>query len=576
MRKRIYWLSLFMAMTTLATSIPVVSAEDGKATVSTTYNGWKKSGNRWLYYQNGKKTTGWVNINGYTYLFDSNGYMYTGVLGDYYLRKDGKLHVGWKKFDGDWRYYDTKNAKMKRGITQIGKSKYIFNNSGYMQNGLVSYNGSKYYTDKNNGVLKTGWVKLNNKWMYFDKTSGKQLTGLKQIGGSTYYLQNDGYMFVGTKEIDGYEYKFGADGALYSKLKIMPNGWKQYSNGDWVYYENNKRYTGYKKVNGKYYYFNNDGIMQTGWQYVNGQRLYFMSDGALGNSWELVNGKWVYYKNGKQLTGWIDYNGNKYYIASDGYMVTGEYKIGDIYYYFDNNGAYKYQVKANKVTNNTSANIKVNPMKYNSDKYVKTNYRKYFVDISEHNGRMDFTKLKRNADGVILRIGWGYFTLDKKFQEYLSNVKRYNIPFGVYHYSYALNISEAIQEADGVIRALKANNVNPDYPVYFDMEDADGWKKRHGITIEKDHVLLKRIIETFCNRIRAAGYEPGVYASKYWFTQLGDLSDYHIWLAHWGVAAPSMPYVGLWQFSDDGNGYKLGSSSNPNIDENYAYFVPRR
>ena len=172
MRKRIYWLSLFMAMTTLATSIPVVSAEDGKATVSTTYNGWKKSGNRWLYYQNGKKTTGWVNINGYTYLFDSNGYMYTGVLGDYYLRKDGKLHVGWKKFDGDWRYYDTKNAKMKRGITQIGKSKYIFNNSGYMQNGLVSYNGSKYYTDKNNGVLKTGWVKLNNKWMYFDKTSG--------------------------------------------------------------------------------------------------------------------------------------------------------------------------------------------------------------------------------------------------------------------------------------------------------------------------------------------------------------------------------------------------------------------
>lgn len=568
-------MSLLLAASTLTASIPVVSADNSSVRADANYSGWKKSGDKWLYYKNGKKTTGWINIDKHTYLFDSNGHMCTGNIGDYYIRKDGQLHIGWKKFQDGWRYYDEKNAKLKTGIQNIGKSKYIFNDKGYMLFGLVDYRGTKYYADKKNGSLRTGWIKDNDKWMYFDINTGKQLTGIRDIDGKTYYLKNDGYMFKGTINIDGYEYKFGNDGALYSKLKIYPNGWQQFSDGKWAYYENNKRYVGYKKVNGKYYYFDKNGIMQTGWQNINGQKLYFMPDGALANAWEAVNGKWVYYKDGKKVSGWIEYKGNKYYIAADGFMVTGEYKIGSIIYYFDSNGAYKYQIDANKKNTNASKDIKVNPMKHKSDKYVKSDKRKYFVDISEHNGKMDFTKLKKNADGVILRIGWGYFTLDKKFKEYLANVKKYNIPFGVYHYSYALNISEAIQEADGVVRALKENNVNPAYPVYFDMEDADGWKKRHGITIDKDNVLLKRIVETFCERIKAAGYEPGVYASKNWFSKLGDLSDYHIWLAHWGVSSPSMPYVGLWQFSSEGDGYKLGSSDNSEIDENYAYFIPR-
>ena len=51
------------------------------------------------------------------------------------------------------------------------------------------------------------------------------------------------------------------------------------------------------------------------------------------------------------------------------------------------------------------------------------------------------------------------------------------MPFGVYTYSYALNINNAINEANLVIKTLAPYKDKVKFPVIIDMEDADGYKE---------------------------------------------------------------------------------------------------
>ena len=101
----------------------------------------------------------------------------------------------------------------------------------------------------------------------------------------------------------------------------------------------------------------------------------------------------------------------------------------------------------------------------------------YGIDISRHNGDIDLEEYK---DGfVIIRVGYGSFTLDDKFERNVNECKRLGIPFGVYIYSYALNTEDARAEAEAVIETLKPYKNDIKVGVWFDMEDADGYKERH-------------------------------------------------------------------------------------------------
>jgi len=56
---------------------------------------WKQSGNSWWYTQGGSYTTGWTQIDGKWYNFDSNGYMKTGWINSnrnwFYTYGDGTM-----------------------------------------------------------------------------------------------------------------------------------------------------------------------------------------------------------------------------------------------------------------------------------------------------------------------------------------------------------------------------------------------------------------------------------------------------------------------------------------------------
>lgn len=153
------------------------------------------------------------------------------------------------------------------------------------------------------------------------------------------------------------------------------------------------------------------------------------------------------------------------------------------------------------------------------------------IDISEHNGLINLTPYKRLF--VIIRVGWGNFTLDKQFHRNVAECKRLGIPFGVYHYSYALNVETAKREAAAVLKAIEPYRNDIRVGVWFDMEDADNWKVNHGFRITHD--VIAPICYEFCKAVEDAGYYTGIYTSSSWLQYVKGVNDrFDKWVANWG------------------------------------------
>ena len=189
------------------------------------------------------------------------------------------------------------------------------------------------------------------------------------------------------------------------------------------------------------------------------------------------------------------------------------------------------------------------------------------VDISEHNGNVDFGKMKaQGIKFVMLRASCGHFTEDKKVRENVKKCKSANMPYGFYHYSYADTDANARKEAQSFLKLCRELG-GYTYPLNLDMEDADGWKKRNGVGDDQNI----RTIKIFKEVIEGAGDYLTLYMSKSWFNRLRAINSKIIdsidpWLAHWGISKPSMS-CGMWQYTSDG----VVSGSSARTDMNYAY-----
>lgn len=187
------------------------------------------------------------------------------------------------------------------------------------------------------------------------------------------------------------------------------------------------------------------------------------------------------------------------------------------------------------------------------------------IDISSWQKNIDFNRVKNSGiDFAIIRSSFGWFTEDNEFRNHVKGCEAVGLPYGLYHYSYALNLNQAKTEVEGLIRLAKS--CNPTYPIILDMEDADGYKKNNGFPSKE---TLVQICEYFCDQLEKAGFYAMIYASKSWFdTYLNDarLNRFDKWLAHWYIAEPSMS-CGIWQYTDKGS----VDGINGNVDMNYAY-----
>ena len=190
------------------------------------------------------------------------------------------------------------------------------------------------------------------------------------------------------------------------------------------------------------------------------------------------------------------------------------------------------------------------------------------IDVSNANGRVDWDNLKGQIDFAVLRCGYGGDMANQDDKQWARNVaecNRIGIPWGTYLYSYAMSTAEAESEAAHALRLLKG--LQPAYPVYIDMEDADGYKaKRGGISRQ----LATDICRIFCERLTAAGYTAGIYANKDWATNrldMAQLSKWTFWLAQYNERVTYTGKYDMWQYSSSGS--LLGISGK--VDLNYCY-----
>lgn len=184
------------------------------------------------------------------------------------------------------------------------------------------------------------------------------------------------------------------------------------------------------------------------------------------------------------------------------------------------------------------------------------------IDVSSHQGKIDWTEVKKHIDGAIIRCGYGsdYASQDdKRFKENVEACIKHEIPFGVYLYSYAKTINAAKSEANHVLRLLEPYKGKLSYPVYLDLEE----KGTEAGAVERALV--------FGDIIEKAGYWCGIYANQYWWrTYLkGRLNRFTKWVAKYSNTPPSgiSGTYDIWQYSEE---YRIPGIAE-DVDMNICY-----
>ena len=193
--------------------------------------------------------------------------------------------------------------------------------------------------------------------------------------------------------------------------------------------------------------------------------------------------------------------------------------------------------------------------------YIGGQYRTRFgIDVSAHQNRnCPDTTIDWNAvaaDGVefaMVRVGTrgygeaGTLMTDAFYKQNIDGAMAAGIDTGVYFFSQAITVEEAIEEADMVISLLRDHPISG--PVAYDWEMHDSTYRVYGTTPE----MATACALAFCQRIEQAGYQPMVYMSKYVGYNkfnLPQLSQYPIWFPEYGKNMPKFYYaMNTWQFT---------------------------
>lgn len=138
----------------------------------------------------------------------------------------------------------------------------------------------------------------------------------------------------------------------------------------------------------------------------------------------------------------------------------------------------------------------------------------------------------------------------------------------MYIYSQAITTKEAEDEATYIINLINKYKDKITLPVVFDFEF--GGRLNASVAKKLGKTKTTDICEAFCDKVKAAGYVPMVYANYDMLTNYLDKETLHkkykIWLAHY---TDKTSYTGMdwWQYTSSG---KVKGISG-NVDMNHVY-----
>ena len=244
--------------------------------------------------------------------------------------------------------------------------------------------------------------------------------------------------------------------------------------------------------------------------------------------------------------------------------IEGEYNLNKL-------GTYKLKYKATDSSNNkTIIDFNLNVIEESDIEETKTDFKNIYnnykksntllgVDISSWQKDIDFKQIKDNGVSfVMIRLGYqesinGKLVLDDNFKNNIKEALKYNLDVGVYFYSKASSIKEAIEQADFVYKNIK--NYSIKLPVAFDWEIYSSFNSLN-ISIRD----LNSIADMFQKKIKGYGYDSMLYGSKNYLEKIWDMKNYYTWLAHYTKKTDYKDKYLMWQICNDGiiygiNGY---------------------
>ena len=148
------------------------------------------------------------------------------------------------------------------------------------------------------------------------------------------------------------------------------------------------------------------------------------------------------------------------------------------------------------------------------------------IDVSAWQGKIDWkTVADYGMDFVIIRITEAGNVVDSQFENNLAGCNKYNIPVGVYKYSYAMTIAEIQREARKVVSTLNGRRIQ--FPVFLDLEYND----QRSLGSESIH----KMADVFREIVEAAGYKFAIYCNVDWYENVicSHLKKYDFWIARY-------------------------------------------
>ena len=191
-----------------------------------------------------------------------------------------------------------------------------------------------------------------------------------------------------------------------------------------------------------------------------------------------------------------------------------------------------------------------------------------YIDVSEHQGVIDWARAKESIDGAILRAGYGRGAADRQFRRNAAECNRLGIPCGAYWFSYAYSPEMARSEAAQLLRAVGEYEMA--LPLAFDYEyDSVTHGRQQGAVITPE--LVRDMASEFCRSVEEAGYRCLLYANPDFLSRyIGALPERcELWLAQWpktvDLAKPPRA-CGIWQW-----GVSAVPGISGQVDTNEAY-----
>lgn len=148
------------------------------------------------------------------------------------------------------------------------------------------------------------------------------------------------------------------------------------------------------------------------------------------------------------------------------------------------------------------------------------------IDVSAWQGKIDWKTVADYGMGfAILRITEAGNVVDSQFENNLAGCNKYNIPVGVYKYSYAMTIAEIQREARKVVSTLNGRRIQ--FPVFLDLEH----NNQRSLGSESIH----KMAEAFREIVEAAGYKFAIYCNVDWYENVicSHLKKYDFWIARY-------------------------------------------